>query len=183
MRALDSDHDGKLSTGEIDAASEALKELDRDGDGEITMRELGPPAGGPDGPRRRFGRPGGDDGPDGPRGRRFGRREGDAGPERGEVRRRIGMMVDRILEGDEDGDGMLSEDETPERMRRGFGRLDTNEDGKLDREELARAIGRVMQERNRGEGDRPREGDRRRRGRRGDAPRDGDDAPAEGDAS
>lgn len=38
--ALDTDHDGQLAAAEIDAAPAALRKLDRDGDGNITPREL-----------------------------------------------------------------------------------------------------------------------------------------------
>jgi Ca2+-binding EF-hand superfamily protein len=37
---LDSDRDGKLSSGEISAAVDVLKKLDRDGDGNVTVGEL-----------------------------------------------------------------------------------------------------------------------------------------------
>ena len=46
FRALDADHDGKLSSGEISAAAEAIRKLDTDGDGNVTVEELiaaGPP--------------------------------------------------------------------------------------------------------------------------------------------
>lgn len=41
--ALDADKDGKISTGEMENAPEALKELDGNGDGELTPDEFGPP--------------------------------------------------------------------------------------------------------------------------------------------
>jgi Ca2+-binding EF-hand superfamily protein len=41
--ALDTDHDGKLSSAEISAAVEVLKKVDKNGDGEITIDELLPP--------------------------------------------------------------------------------------------------------------------------------------------
>jgi Ca2+-binding EF-hand superfamily protein len=41
--ALDTDHDGKLSSAEISAAAEVLKKLDKNGDGAITIDELLPP--------------------------------------------------------------------------------------------------------------------------------------------
>jgi Ca2+-binding EF-hand superfamily protein len=43
FQALDTDHDGKLSSAEISAASEVLKKLDTNGDGTITIDELLPP--------------------------------------------------------------------------------------------------------------------------------------------
>ena len=41
--ALDTNHDGKLSSDEIAAAPEVLKKLDKNGDGTITIDELMPP--------------------------------------------------------------------------------------------------------------------------------------------
>ncbi|MBI3839760.1 MAG: EF-hand domain-containing protein [Planctomycetia bacterium] len=40
FQALDTDHDGKLSSAEISAASEVLKKLDKNDDGTITIDEL-----------------------------------------------------------------------------------------------------------------------------------------------
>lgn len=45
---------------------------------------------------------------------------------------------------DKDGDGKLSEEELPERMRRAFGRMDANGDGAIDKEELERARERMQ---------------------------------------
>jgi hypothetical protein len=41
--ALDADQDGIISTDEMENAPEALKELDANGDGELTPEEYGPP--------------------------------------------------------------------------------------------------------------------------------------------
>jgi hypothetical protein len=41
--ALDADKDGKISAEEMENAPEALKELDKNGDGELTPDEFGPP--------------------------------------------------------------------------------------------------------------------------------------------
>lgn len=82
MAALDVNHDGVIDKKEIASASKALKKLDRNGDGKLTLDELRPPrregdfrAGGPEGrrgPDDRRGpegrRPGGFDGPRGPGG-------------------------------------------------------------------------------------------------------------------
>ncbi len=38
--ALDTDHDGKLSSGEIAAAAETIRKLDTDGDGFVTLQEI-----------------------------------------------------------------------------------------------------------------------------------------------
>ncbi|MBI5774808.1 MAG: hypothetical protein HZA89_13820 [Verrucomicrobia bacterium] len=83
MAALDANNDGVVDESEIANAAAALKKLDKNGDGKLTMDELMPPrpqgAGGPGGPggpgvggegRRR---PDGQGGPDGgPQGRRPG---------------------------------------------------------------------------------------------------------------
>lgn len=43
LQNLDSDHDGKLSPQEIQAAPSLLRTLDRNGDGQLTPDELEPP--------------------------------------------------------------------------------------------------------------------------------------------
>ena len=58
IRALDANHDGVIDADEIANASAALKTLDKNGDGKLTMREaMGPRppmrGGRPDGPRMR----------------------------------------------------------------------------------------------------------------------------------
>jgi hypothetical protein len=40
FQAFDTDHDGQLSSGEITAAPEVLKKLDKNGDGTLTGEEL-----------------------------------------------------------------------------------------------------------------------------------------------
>ena len=67
--ALDANHDGVIDADEIANASEALKKLDKNGDGQLTPDEfMGPPPfghgpGGPGGPEFRHGPP--QDGNDG----------------------------------------------------------------------------------------------------------------------
>lgn len=65
VRALDANHDGVVDADEIANASAALKTLDKDGDGKLTMRELMGPR--PQGMRRppRGGQGPDNDGPDG----------------------------------------------------------------------------------------------------------------------
>lgn len=74
--ALDANHDGVIDEKEIASASDALKKLDKNGDGKLTMEELRPPRPQPpqrgdlrDGPER----------PGQPRGERF--RDGEGRPD------------------------------------------------------------------------------------------------------
>ena len=160
IAALDADHDGVISAEEIAGASAALKKLDRNEDGMIDFLEMRPPGGPPEG-RGPGGspmdRPRGERGPEGrgPEGR---------GPEgRGPFRGRpdgaerpggLGRggfgqggfgqggdaFLDRLMERDEDGDELLSADELPPFMARTIERADANDDGKLSREELKKAM-------------------------------------------
>ena len=43
MAALDANHDGVIDADEIANASAALRKLDKNGDGKLTMDELRPP--------------------------------------------------------------------------------------------------------------------------------------------
>jgi|GEM_PF-2438332 len=45
-------------------------------------------------------------------------------------------FVTRIMDNDRDGDGRISREEAPERLRPNFERMDANQDGFLDRDEL-----------------------------------------------
>ena len=54
VKALDANHDGVIDADEIANASAALKTLDKDGDGKLTMQEAMGPR-----PQMRGGRPGG----------------------------------------------------------------------------------------------------------------------------
>jgi collagen type III alpha len=109
FRVLDADGDGKISRDELYAAAINIKKLDRNNDGDITRDEVGPPQMA-GGPQP--GRPG----------------EGGFRP--------TGEMMLKQL--DKDNDGKISKDEAPERMREGFARVDTNNDGFLDQAELGR---------------------------------------------
>ena len=71
--------------------------------------------------------------PDG--GTAAGRRQGGGGG-------RPGQMIERLMEGDDNGDGVLTPKELPERMRPRFSELDESDDGILDREELEKAVQR-----------------------------------------
>jgi Ca2+-binding EF-hand superfamily protein len=109
MMALDADGNGEISSSEIEGAVAALKKLDKNSDGKLTMEELMPegmPGGFPGG----F--PGGGD---------------------------PAEMVTRIMAMDTNKDGFVDKDEAPERMVQGmFPRADSNGDGKLSKEELTK---------------------------------------------
>ena len=134
MRLFDTDKDGKLSKAELTVAGEILTKLDKDNDGEVSRQELGagmmalvgpPPGGRPDGPR-----------PDGPRPE--GNQPGNPRPEGQRIDPE--QMLSRLKQADANGDGKLSKDEAPDRMRENFDRLDTNSDGFLDDAELRKAV-------------------------------------------
>ena len=109
MAALDADGDGEISTEEINASIAALKNLDKNKDGKLTMDELRPGPGGPVGER----------GP-GPAGARGG--EGD--------------MVSRLMAFDKNQDGKLSKDEVDGPMQGVFARADADGDGFATKEEI-----------------------------------------------
>ncbi len=56
---------------------------------------------------------------------------------------RGGDPVERMLRWDADGDGRLTVEEMPERMRRRFQHMDSNGDGALDEDEIRAAAARM----------------------------------------
>jgi Ca2+-binding EF-hand superfamily protein len=150
IAALDTDKNGTISAEELEKAVESLKTLDKNNDGKLTPEELRPPGG-----------PGG--GPGGP-GLNF---DAEA-------------MLDRAFQADADGDGKLSKEEAPSRMRENFDRIDADGDGGVTKEEMKAAFERMREGGGRG----PREGEGGNRGPRegGDrGPREGGDrGPREG---
>lgn len=62
-----------------------------------------------------------------------------------------GELMKKIMEGDKNGDGKLSKDEAPERMRQQFDKIDANSDGYLEKEEIARRLA-AMAENGKGKG-------------------------------
>jgi hypothetical protein len=130
--ALDANHDMELDADEITKAPEALKSLDKNGDGKIDREELRPPMGPP--PRER-------ESGDGPPRREPGRRDaGPSGDRPGPER-----FVARAKEFDADGDGKLDQDELrkfgeamAERMRAGRGPGDRGPGGDGERPERPR---------------------------------------------
>ena len=112
--AVDADGDGVITNRELRKAAAALKTLDADGDGNITQEEASPARG---------------SGRGGPGGRRGPGGLGDPN-----------AMIDRIMEGDKNGDGQLSPDEVPPQMGRMLSDADLNGDRVIDQQELRQAV-------------------------------------------
>ena len=111
--ALDTNKDSIISGDEMDKAPAALKALDKNGDGQLTMDELMPAFGG-------RGREGGGEG----RGR--GEMEGRGGAnEPGETPATSpDELVSLLMAFDKNGDGQLDRAEVPERLQGIFDRAD-----------------------------------------------------------
>jgi Ca2+-binding EF-hand superfamily protein len=106
--ALDTDHDGVLSAAEMAAAPAALRTLDKNGDGRLTLDEVRPMAAG-----------------------RGEETRGDGGADNVEETVKTLMALF-----DANGDGKLQKSEVPERMQGMFERGDTNHDGVLTIDEI-----------------------------------------------
>jgi Ca2+-binding EF-hand superfamily protein len=114
--ALDADGDGTLTKDELAAAPRALRKLDKNDDGRLTSNEFAAA------PSRRppFG---------------FGGRGAPGG------RQSPAEMLARM---DANGDGKISKDELPERMRERWDRMDTNGDGFVDKKEQQAIAARIQ---------------------------------------
>jgi Ca2+-binding EF-hand superfamily protein len=120
LRNADTDKDGKISAEEAKAAElpeRMVQALDSNGDGDITRNELASRGGGRDGEETRGQKPGGQE----------------SRPDIGEA----------LIEADKDRNGFVSREEFASAITRApgdlFDRLDTNDDGKLSRDEIALA--------------------------------------------
>ncbi len=115
IKVLDSDQDGTLSASEIANASKALIQLDKNGDGIISAEEMRPDASAMSG--------------------------GLAGAEKGPPN---GQMMGKLFESrDKNGDGKLSGDEIPERMRDKMKIVDKDGDGSISKSEFASVAARM----------------------------------------
>ena len=133
MAALDADGDGVLSEEEIANASKALAAVDKNGDGRIDGEEMRPDFAAMRGGGG-FGGPGGPPGDRPPRGE--GRPGGGRGPGGGGMD--AGDIADSLMRRDADGDGKLTGDEIPERLKRAMERVDADKDGAVSREEIVK---------------------------------------------
>lgn len=112
--ALDANHDGVVSAAEIRSSASALKELDRNGDGQLTSDEVTPA----------FAR----------RGRRGRGDEGERGG--GTAGSAPDDLADTLMAFDRNGDGKLVRAELPERFQGIVDRADADKDGALTKAEL-----------------------------------------------
>ena len=126
MKMLDADQDGTLSASEIANASKALIQLDKDGDGIISVEEMRP-----DMSKMPM---------------------GIAGPGPGANGQLNGAMMVKMFErSDSNGDGKLTGDEVPERMRDKLKMVDKDGDGSISKTEFAAMAARMED----GQGKRP----------------------------
>jgi Ca2+-binding EF-hand superfamily protein len=147
FRQLDQDGDGALSRSELERAATLLEKLDRNGNGKLEIIELfagrgtGSIGGRSGGDARRPQRPG--DQPS-----QEGRRPAEGGPAKdGRPRRPDGAKgrssgQKGFGQLDKNGDGFLSRDEAPGRLKENFDRIDKNSDGKIAIDEVRAAFSR-----------------------------------------
>ena len=138
--AIDADGDGVISARELRKAVAALKKMDADRDGNITLAEVNAqvvPTGGGD---TNFGRGG-----------FSGERSNFGGPAGGVGRDGFeqGAIGQQLMQNDRNGDGRLTADEVPPHLRNSLRGGDTNNDGSIDAQEL-QTITQRMGERFRG---------------------------------
>ncbi|EMI47040.1 secreted protein [Rhodopirellula sp. SWK7] len=153
LRVFDTDSDGELSSHEIDAAAVALRKLDQNRDGKLTIDELRPGgAGGPQG-RQSMGRGQGgqrqQSGRQGAGGRSSGRPSGGGlsgsgrpggggaggGGRGGDPAQADSSFAKDLMSFDENKDGLLEMSELPEHMHKAFAIADGNRDRVLDEAE------------------------------------------------
>ena len=166
IQALDADQNGEISAKEIANAVAALKKIDANGDGKLTLEEMMPAGigrgaqgrGGEGQPQGRGAQGRGGEGqPQGrgaqgrggegqPQGRGAQGRGGEGQPQgrgaqgRGAAGGNTADIVSRIMANDKNGDGKIDKEELPERMQRILERADTNKDGALEKGEIEKML-------------------------------------------
>lgn len=141
FRKLDSNGDGKLNKDELQNAARLFDELDSDKDGSLDLRELmgrpvdrRPEAPPPSGEKAAVDR-------DAPAAAVASTPKADSPPAIPVKAPKKGFKP--LQRFDTDGDGKLSRDESPARVRKQFDRFDENRDGYLERGELLKALREV----------------------------------------
>ena len=129
LKALDADGDGEISKAEIEGASKALAALDKNGDGKLSRDEILPNFGALGAP----GRPGAEGRPGQPG------QPGIAGRFNPEE------MIRRLKDADKNGDGKISKEEAPDRMKDNFDRIDANGDGQLEESEIKAMVEKMRE--------------------------------------
>jgi Ca2+-binding EF-hand superfamily protein len=135
LNAVDVDHDGTLSAAEIASAPAQIRKLDKNGDGKLTQDEAGLQFGG-----GRGGRGGG-------RGEEEASGVGDEPPASAPS---ADELTAALMALDANHNGQLEKSEVPDRMQGMFERGDTNHDGVLTRDEIARLAEANRQQANAG---------------------------------
>ncbi len=123
LNAVDVNHDGTLSAAEIADAPAQLRKLDKDHDGTLSREEAGLQMGGRGGRGRGEG------------GRGEGEGGGDEPPAAAPTAEELTAT---LMMFDANHNGQLEKSEVPERMQGLFERGDTNHDGILTRDEIAK---------------------------------------------
>ncbi|KLU06729.1 RNA-binding protein [Rhodopirellula islandica] len=157
LRIFDVDGDEELSSQEIEGAAAALRKLDRNRDGKLTVEEFRPSGAGGQSDRQGQGRggprgamqggqPGGGRSAGGLGGGPGGGGPGGGGPggggpggggggRGGDPAQANAAFAEQLMDFDDDKDGLLSKSELPEHMHKAFSVADADQDGSLDSSE------------------------------------------------